>query len=279
MKNILIISCCFIFSSPLVGEGLGGGAKNVVVTPHPAPSPTRGEGTQRFWQRLAWTTDDGVRLVGLYHPAHHPGAYTWILLHGLGSNKEEWDAFARQAAGQGNGVFIYDARGHNESRHLKTGGTVSYTDWKTAGPGSPWSLMPSDLASAVQMLQEKFGLSDKKIAVGGASLGANVALAYASAHAPVPALILLSPGIEYAGIQTPAAFYAYRGRPVFLAASPNDAYAYASARRLADLAPGPTCRMAEGKNGHGVNMLDAVFTKTLLDWMKGLDGNRDRRSS
>jgi pimeloyl-ACP methyl ester carboxylesterase len=232
-----------------------------------------------FWQKLTWSTEDGVEMVGLYYPVHRPGAYTWVLLHGLGSNKEEWDAFARQAASEGYGVFIYDARGHNESSHLKNGGTVSYKDWQAAGPGSPWSLMPSDLASAVQMLEEKFKLSDKRIAVGGASLGANVALVYASDHASVPALILLSPGIEYAGIQAPAAFYAYRGRPVFIAASPDDAYAYSSARRLADLAPGPACRMVEGKSGHGVKMLDAEFTKTLLDWMKGLDGNRDRRPS
>jgi pimeloyl-ACP methyl ester carboxylesterase len=140
--------------------------------------------------------------------------------------------------------------------------------------------MPSDLASAVRLLQNKFGLSDQQIAVGGASVGANVALVYASAHPSVPALILLSPGIEYAGIQTPAAFYAYRGRPVFIAASPHDAYAYSSAHRLADLTPGPACRLAEGKDGHGVNMFkDPGFTKELLDWMKGLDGNRNRRPS
>ena len=232
-----------------------------------------------FWQKLTWTTDDGVRLAGLYHPADRSGAYTWVLLHGLGSYKEEWEPFARQAAGQGNGIFLFDARGHGESNHLKSGGAISYKDWQSTGPGSPWSRMPSDVASAFQMLRKRFGLSDTEIAVGGASLGANVALVYASAHASVPALLLLSPGIEYAGIQAPSAFYAYRGRPVFMAASPNDAYAYSSARRLADLSPGPACRMVDGKNGHGVNMLDAEFTETLLNWMKGLDGNRDRRAS
>jgi pimeloyl-ACP methyl ester carboxylesterase len=232
-----------------------------------------------FWQKLTWTNEDGIQLVGLYHPARRPGAYTWVLLHGLGSTKEEWDAFARQAADQGDGIYLYDARGHGESSHLKAGGSLSYKDWRTAGPGSPWSLMPSDLAFVVQKLEKKFGFSDHEIAVGGASLGANVALVYASSHPSVPALILLSPGLEYAGLQTPSAFYAYRGRPVFIAASPNDSYAYSSMRRLSDLSPGPACRVVEGKNGHGVNMLDAEFTKTLLDWMKGLHGNRDRRPS
>src|SRR5438876_10519234 len=90
-----------------------------------------------FWQKLAWTTPDGITLVGLYHPAARRRAYTWVLLHGLGSNKEEWDPFSHQLAQQGTGVFIYDARGHNESNHLATGQTIRYQDWLRAGPGTP----------------------------------------------------------------------------------------------------------------------------------------------
>ena len=232
-----------------------------------------------FWQKLTWTTNDGVEMVGLYRPAHRSGALTWVLLHGLGSNKEEWSAFGKKLAGQGNGVFIYDARGHHESIHLVTGETISYQSWQSAGPGSPWDAMPSDLASAVALLRKKYGLPEGRIAVGGASLGANVALVYAGEHANVPAAVLLSPGMEYAGIQTAAAIKATRGRPVLMAASPNDLYAYSSVRQLADLASGPASRVLEGKSGHGVNMLDEEFTKTLLDWMRKQDGNRNRRPS
>lgn len=232
-----------------------------------------------YWNTLKWTTEDGVQLVGLYRPASRLGASTWILLHGLGSNKEEWETFGKKLARQGNGVFLYDARGHHESNHLITGETISYQSWQSAGPGSPWNAMPSDLASAVNLLRKKYGLPGTRIAVGGASLGANVALLYASEHANVPAVILLSPGMEYAGIQTAAAIKTYRGRPVFMAASPNDLYAYSSVRQLADLDSGPSCRVVEGKSGHGVNMLDEEFTKTLLDWMREQDGNRNRRPS
>ncbi len=154
-----------------------------------------------FWQKLTWTTTDGVKLVGLYHPSSRAGANTWVLLHGLGSSKEEWDAFAKKMADQGNGSFIYDARGHADSVQTTTGETLSYKSWQTGGAGSPWDAMPSDLASAVQMLQKRKRLPEKRIAVGGASLGANVALVYASQHPLVPALVLLSPGVDYAGIQ------------------------------------------------------------------------------
>ena len=220
-------------------------------------------------------------MVGLYHPARRPEAYTWVLLHGLGSDKEEWDAFGRKLAVQGSGVFIYDARGHHESNQMKSGETISYQSWRTAGPGTPWDAMPSDLASAIGRLEKNAGLDERKIAIGGASLGANVALVYAGQHPKVPALVLLSPGLSYAGIQSVPAFQAYGKRPLFLAASPGDAYAYAGVRQLARSRGDAALRLAEGPGAeHGVNMFkDSGFTKKLLDWMKGLHGNRDRRPS
>jgi pimeloyl-ACP methyl ester carboxylesterase len=232
-----------------------------------------------FWQKLTWVTSDGVSLVGLYHPPSRPEALTWVLLHGLGSNKEEWDAFARKMAAQGSGVMIYDARGHGESVHGRSGETLTYQAWRAAGPGSPWDQMPSDLETAVSLLEKKYGLTDTHAAVGGASLGANVALVYASRHPKVPALILLSPGLEYAGIQSVPAFQAYGKRPLFIAASPGDAYAYASVQQMARMRGDAALRLAEGPAAeHGVNMFrDSEFTKKLLDWIKGLNGNRNRR--
>ena len=173
-----------------------------------------------FWQTVKWQTTDGVRMVGEYHPSARSHAYTWVLLHGLGSSKGEWDVFPRKVAAQGGGIFIYDLRGHADSVALASGGTITYKDWQSAGPGSPWDAMASDLASAVKLLRTRFALPEGKIAVGGASLGANVALVYASEHAEVPALILLSPGMEYAGIQSAPCVSSvsrspcvYRGKP------------------------------------------------------------------
>jgi pimeloyl-ACP methyl ester carboxylesterase len=220
-----------------------------------------------FWQKATWTTSDGVQLVGLYHPASRAGAYTWILLHGLGSVKEEWEPFARKLGPSGIGTFLYDARGHNESIHATGGQTISYKDWQSAGPGSPWDAMPADLASAVEFLQKKYGVPAKKIAVGGASLGANVALVYASEHPGVPALILLSAGVEYAGINIEKRWKQLPSRPVFAAASPEDRYAYETLQYLARTRS--EVRIAEGPGAeHGVNMLkDPIFAKKLLDWI------------
>ncbi len=226
-----------------------------------------------FWQRLTWTTSDGVQLVGLYHPASRSGANTWVLLHGLGSSKEEWGAFSRMLGQQGNGVFIYDARGHHESDHLSNGQIIHYQDWRLPGPGTPWGAMPGDLASAVQLVRSRCHVSEKNIAVGGASLGANVALIYASEHKRVPALVLLSAGIEYAGINIVQPWLHLAPRPVFSAASPEDQEAYSTLRFFVQQRPKIPGRIADGRGAeHGVQMFkEPEFTKKLLTWMKEIE--------
>src|SRR5688572_27306631 len=90
-----------------------------------------------FWKNQMWTTPDGIKLVGLYHAAEKPSGLTWVLLHGLGSTKEEWDGFARKVAAQGAGVFIYDARGHGQSNQTMQGESLDYQKWLASGPGTP----------------------------------------------------------------------------------------------------------------------------------------------
>ena len=81
--------------------------------------------------------------------------------------------------------------------------------------------MTSDLETAVQVMHTQFSQNPARIAVGGASLGANIA-SCGPEHPEVPALILLSPGLQYAGIESEEAFRKYASRPVFIAASPGD---------------------------------------------------------
>lgn len=232
---------------------------------------------ETFWQPVRWISDDGVALIGEYHPAKKDGI-TWVLLHGLGSTRGEWKKLAEMMARQGDGVLLYDARGHGDSANTLLGQKLNYQEWRVIGPGSPWDLMKGDLGAAVQLLIKQMKLPEDRIAVGGASLGSNVALVYASEHPKVPALLLLSPGLEYAGIQSPVPYHSYAGRPVLMASSPGDAYASASVRQLSGLRADSQQRVVEAKTGHGVQMLDAPFTKTVLDWMKGLHGNRNRRT-
>ncbi len=223
----------------------------------------------RLGKTVSWTTEDGVDLVGQYQPAKSSGRPVWILLHGLGSNKQEWLGFARSLSDIGDGFLMYDARGHGESVRGAEDQPLDYREFRTKGPGSPWDRMVGDLDSAVRLLRSRFSVPARRIAVGGASLGANVALVYASQHPEVPAVILLSPGLDYAGVQTEDAFRQYGSRPIFLAASPRDTGAFNTIRKFAVQCPASNCTLQPGEGSeHGVAMLNATFTPKLLDWVK-----------
>ena len=222
----------------------------------------------RVGKSVTWTTDDGVQMAGLYKLPTGPGRPIWILLHGLGSSKQEWLGFVRLLTLRGDGFLIYDARGHGESVHQSDDTRLDYREFRADGPGSSWDRMAGDLDSAVRLLKSRFSTPPRRIAVGGASLGANVALTYASRHREVPAAVLLSPGLEYAGVQTEGPFRQYGDRPIFFAASPGDAYAHASMRKLALQCPASRCTLLQGEGAaHGVAMFNEAFTRTLLDWM------------
>jgi pimeloyl-ACP methyl ester carboxylesterase len=225
-----------------------------------------------FWEPWSWVYDD-VRFSGAYHAASDPKAFTWVLLHGLGSVKGEWDPFAAALAAEGSGVAVYDARGHGESSTTLKGIPMSYQSWSAPGAGSHWDKMPGDLKAAVRHLSLRYGLPMNKIAVGGASLGANVALSFAERSKATPGVLMLSPGLVYAGISIEGPFELLKPRPVFMTAAVADTYSFQSLQRLAQKRPrDPNCRVVQRPGaGHGVQLLDPEFTRTVISWVRSIE--------
>jgi alpha-beta hydrolase superfamily lysophospholipase len=218
---------------------------------------------------VTWATPDGVRIVGIYSVPKEASGRVWILLHGLGSNKQEWLPFTRRLTAAGEGFLIYDARGHGDSNQMSNGRPIDYREFRTAGPGSQWDTMIADVGSAVQFLQGKESIPVKRIGLGGASLGANVAISYASEQTEIPAVFLLSPGLQYAGVTSEQPFKKFAPRPVFAAATRGDVYASMSVQQLAGMRSDFACKVIDAPgSAHGVNMLNDSFSKTLLEWMK-----------
>jgi len=222
------------------------------------------------WEQPTWTTTDGVQLAGFFHPPKTPQKTTWILLHGLGSTQDEWLGFANRLVGEGYGILLYDARGHGKSTKRASGKTIDYREFRQVGGDSQWSHMISDLGSATNLLISRYKISPEKIGLGGASLGANVVLVYASQTPQIRSIFLLSPGLEYAGININQAWNRYGKRPLFIAASPEDAYAFASVQTLIKTRTDRACRASVGQAAeHGVAMLHGALFKSLLNWLKG----------
>lgn len=215
-------------------------------------------------------TEDNVILIGKFVPPKTPEKLTFILLHGLASGKEEWYGFVEKLSSRGYGYLAVDMRGHGESNKTKSGKEVDIKFFGPPGPGSEWDRMTEDVDCMVKYLDRKRNIQKNTIALAGASIGANIVLKYAVRHKFIPLTVLLSPGLNYAGLLTAPAMLEYDTRPVAIASSPKDEYAYASSARLLVIAKeaGANVAVFEGeKNQHGTQMFDGKFENKLLDWV------------
>jgi len=218
---------------------------------------------------LTFTTPDSYVISGKYHQPSTLQKYTFILLHGLGSTKEEWQQFEQKLVNDGYGYFAYDARGHGESARTIKGGTVRYDSFGTPGPGSPWEMMTDDLSRAIRLLTREHHLRHEKLILAGASLGANVCLVYAASDQVIPAVIALSPGMDYAGVRPLDSAAQLAGKHIALVAYPGDSYAFQSCQRIFDrLQIQNHVVFIEGEKGHGVQMFNNKLESRLLRWVR-----------
>lgn len=217
-----------------------------------------------------FNTPDGFRIYGTFS---HPGSgkYCFVLLHGLGSTSAEWNDFTKKLKSTGYGYLAYDARGHGKSIHKTDNSNISYKNFFR----TDWEEMIDDLKSAVSFLKKK-GIKPDRTIIAGASLGANITLNYVVNNPRIPLIILLSPGIEYAGISTDTAIKDYGERPIIIAASPHDRYAYVSCEKLISLIEDKSkVAFINGEAAqHGVQILIEDKIERLLELIrKNRDGS------
>ena len=209
------------------------------------------------------TTEDGVELHGLYRSAENARAAV-LLLHMMPSTKESWDAFADGLEKIGLSSLAIDERGHGESV-MKNGEKIDYRDMDDQ------TEKKRDVEASVAWLAKKTGLPFSKIAVVGASIGANLAIRYAYDHPECPAAVSLSPGLDYRGVRTPDAVEGMaEGLPVFIAVSSEDSASAASVHELESLETAANVEtvILEGA-GHGTTMFehDHAFMDASIEWL------------
>jgi alpha-beta hydrolase superfamily lysophospholipase len=210
-------------------------------------------------QRVTFRTDDGVTLAATwYEPASRP-APAVILVHMLHRSRRDWDGVAQRFSSEGFGALALDLRGHGES-----GG-------RTAGDGAEadYSSMVLDVKAARRYLAMRGDVAQTRVAIVGASIGANLAVLEASADPTVASLALLSPSLEYRGLRIEALLRKL-SRPVLLVASDDDPYASRSVRDLQKAGGGQREVVTVRQAGHGTTMLtrDPDLVRTLVDWLR-----------
>jgi alpha-beta hydrolase superfamily lysophospholipase len=210
-----------------------------------------------------FTTKDNCAIEAFYL-APSTGAYVFINAHGLGSSKEEWGGFQAALGERGQGYLSLDLRGHGASRTCG-GKTADYKNFTR----EDWSQVSRDVEAAAAWLKKK-GLPAKRMVFCGASVGANLALKAAAEGKLKPAaVVLLSPGLNYAGVTTGNYFSRKQPFRIFIAASQDDPYAWQSRNYLAATARenGLAVKIAAGKSGHGVNMFTPELMTEIIDWV------------
>lgn len=217
--------------------------------------------------------DDPLILQGEYTAPSSSGAPVLVMLHGLGSARGEWAPLIQRTLKRGWGALAYDLRGHGRSRGTIAGRTVNFEEPSNGRSPAFWRHFPDDLEKAVAALEKKTGTSRARTFLIGASLGANTALNAAARLPGIGGVVLLSPGLDYAGILTEGPMAALSAPTLMMAARP-DLYAYTSCERLKSLVATDTLTwkpLPQGtpQGAHGVQLFDGKLEDAILDWVAG----------
>jgi len=179
-------------------------------------------------------TSDGFSLPGdLYVPDGDTPPPGLILLHMYNSDKTAWEPFARHAQLQGMMCLAYDMRGHGRSHSA---------NWKAKSSGDPWRDEDvrnalSDIRYAKSLLVAR-GADPENLFIVGASIGANLGLAYAKDDPDIQGVAMLSPGLVYKNLDIEDTITEIGDRPVLIMAAEGDSYAASSSATLKDKASG-----------------------------------------
>ncbi|PKM98043.1 MAG: hypothetical protein CVU79_04995 [Elusimicrobia bacterium HGW-Elusimicrobia-3] len=212
---------------------------------------------------VTFRTADGCLIEAVFL-APAKGSYILVNTHGLGSNRGEWGPLQAAAARRKHGYLSLDLRGHGGSKSCG-GRPADYRRFNRAD----WAAASRDIEAAALWLKKK-GYAPGRLVFCGASIGANLSLKAAAEGTVKPAgVILLSPGLDYAGVQS----LPYIRTGMLIAAAATDQYAWRSSLRLRDAAKEKKflCDFLDGSSGHGAGMFSKPgFIAALLDWLPGL---------
>lgn len=175
-------------------------------------------------------------------------------MHEAYRDHSSWDDFRIAAKENGYAVVALDLRGHGQS-----GGDLVFDE-----------AMDHDIDAVLDWISAFPDLNEDRIAIAGASVGANLALRAGARHPQIKTVVLLSPGMLYWEIGIESAILEYGRRPLLLVASEGDAYPATSVQRLNELGRGYDKLVIYPGSGHGTDMIRSQpdLTPMMFDWFE-----------
>ena len=200
---------------------------------------------------VSFETSDGFVLKGDLTSAADTDAPVAILLHMYRSNRSAWAPLVPDLVAAGFTVLAIDQRAHGESQQRR-GERVDVASVPRTAFAQLVRDGVRDVEAAVRHLAGQ-GLATDRIVLIGASYGCSVSLLAAGEVAGVRALVLLSPGTNYFGVDVVEAAGSFPG-PVLIVAAEDDRNAVASARTLAARHQGTDDLEIYRSGGHGTHL-------------------------
>ncbi len=148
-----------------------------------------------------------------------------LLFHMLGRNSGDWKDIIYELNNYFS-VLAIDFRGHGNSR-LQKGYLLDYRDFDA----TKWLALKEDAEAAYSYLEKIKNNEEIKIGIIGASSGANIAAYLASQYTDIQAIVLLSPGLNYNGIDI-LPFIKLSKANILIIVSEKDEYSYNSSMEI-----------------------------------------------
>ncbi len=209
-------------------------------------------------------TSDGFSLAYELKKAKEPKGAV-LLLHGLGTNLDEWYTFGKALRKKGWTTLAVDLRGHGDSLDFK-GEEIHWTEMTDEGLRSTLN----DVEAAVHLLKEQAPEAEQNLWVLGSSFGSSLALTYAAAHPEMNGAVLFSPGINFGGLKIEEPAKIFTEGAVLVIAAEDDPGAVRESRQIMEWIPsGRKKLLTFPKGGHGAELLDNVkgLKEEVLGWL------------
>ena len=272
-KNLCLKIALVIFMINFIF--ISAGSKNITLN---KAFGDQGRDQNHSGERVVFTSEDGVLLVGSYYKPRIGTSYSTpsvILLHMLGMDRSTWDKFAQELSQNGYAVLSVDLRGHGESIK-QANHTISYQSFMPKN----FKNMTLDVKAAKKYLIEGRKANPNQISIIGASIGANLALNYAASDHSIKSVILLSPGLNYRGISTLDAIMKYKN-PIYIVTAEDDSESAKDSKILCEkITCAENLKIFEKTNVHGTDMLSdkmvgSKLQSIILSWLDSTFEPRD----
>ncbi|MCH7851085.1 MAG: alpha/beta fold hydrolase [Nanoarchaeota archaeon] len=215
-------------------------------------------------EKIKLITTDNVVILGDHYRSESANENPGIsLFHMMPSTKESYKSLAEKLQQAGIGVVAIDLRGHGESE----GGPDGYNNFTE----EEHQKSIEDLKTAIEYQKNE---GHHPLFILGASIGANLCLKFIAESDMVKKAILLSPGVNYMGIEAISlAKGVSSSKEIYIIAAKDDIREFGSADKEAEqIFDALSCKKKIklfDTGGHGTDILvsNPEVVEELITWL------------